>query len=113
MGSYGDQRCVKISLQICDGKVTSRSSAQLQRDVSSGEDLPYLCFNHITRQAILRKTQIEHAPSHLGCLKDGDRIAHQREVMCCRQTYRTSADNGNAESEPGLGSACVYIDRAS
>jgi hypothetical protein len=109
--AHGDQHRVEVTAQIGNGEIAAGCMVQFQRDVAGRENLAHLRFHHVARQAILRQAEIEHSARHLRCFKDGDRIAHQRQVVRGRQADGARAYDSNSEGKAGLRAACVHIDR--
>ena len=81
--------------QLADGEVASGGRIQAQGDVASFEDLAHLRLDNTSRQTILGDSEVQHSSGDGGSLEDCDRVTHQREIMCSRETDRPSADDGD------------------
>ena len=82
MCTHGDQHGVEaLAAQVGDREVAPGRVVQLERDVAGLENLAHLRFDHVARQAVLGNAEIEHAASDRRGFKDGDGVAHQREIM--------------------------------
>jgi hypothetical protein len=82
MRAHRDQHRVKpLMPQLTNGEVASGDRVQAQRDVARFEDLSYLGFDHTSRQAILRDSEVQHSARNGRRFEDGDRVAHQRQVV--------------------------------
>ena len=76
-----------------NGEVAAGGRVQSQRDVAGFKNFAHLRFDDIARQAVFRDAEIQHSARDRRGLEDRDRIAHQREVMCCRQSDGTAAND--------------------
>ena len=91
-----DQHCIEaLPPQLANGEVASRCKVQAQRDVAGFEDLAYLGFDHTSRQAILRDSEVQHSARNRRRFEDGDRVAHQRQIVCCREANWSASDDGD------------------
>ena len=83
MRAYRDQHGIEALMpQFSDGEVTPGSRVQPQRNVAGLEDLAYLRLYHASRQAIFRNAEVQHSARHRRRFEDGDRVAHQRKIVC-------------------------------
>ena len=68
--------------QFADGEVAPGGGVQAQRDVAGFEDLAHLRLDHTSRQTILRDAEVQHSAGDRRSFEDGDRVAHQRQIVC-------------------------------
>ena len=97
MRTHCDHHCVEsLAAQIGDGEIAPRRLIELQRDVAQIENLAHLRFHHAARKTVLRNSETQHATGDRCCLEDGDRVAHQRQIVRRGKAHRTTADDGHA-----------------
>src|SRR5579859_191731 len=107
MRAYGDEHGIEaLRAEVFHGEILARALVQFERNVACFQDLSYLGFNHVARQAIFGNSKIEHAARDGRGLKDGDGISHQGQIVRGRETNRTGADNCNLVWKSGL-----FLDR--
>src|SRR5579859_4596902 len=107
MRAHRDEHGIKaLRAEFFDGKIFAGALVQFEGDIAGFQDLSYLGFNHVARQAIFGNSKIEHAARDGRGLKDGDGISHQGQIVRGRETNRTGADNCNLVWKSGL-----FLDR--
>ena len=84
---------------------------EFERDVARLQNLPDLRFHHAARQPVLRNSQIQHSARDWRSFENRDCIAHQREVMRCRESNRASAHDSNLIRKFVLAAPLVDVNR--
>ncbi len=84
---------------------------QLESNVARFENLAHLGFDHVSRQTVFRNAQVEHPAGYRCGFKNGDRIAHQRQVMRSGQTHRAPANHGHLKWKRSGSPSSIHINR--
>src|SRR5512146_2594445 len=100
MSSHRDEDRIKsLIAQFADCEITSCSAVQLQFDIAGLDDFAHLRFNHAARKSVLGYPEIQHAAGYRGRVEERDPVTHEREIVGCRETYRTGADDCDSKRE--------------
>ena len=111
MRAHCDQhRIESLPSQIRNREVAPGGMIQLESDVAGLQNLADLCFDHAARQPVLGNSQIEHSTRNWSGFEDRDRVAHQGEVMCGRESHWTAAHHSDFEWKFVLPASFVDVD---